>query len=361
MSKISVRQSALLWYVHLLAGLLHIASAATLFALAGNDSWEPVLTTSHEVWSETSCRVGSDNVDRCFEQLRDSRQHRFDVRLVCFLFAFWSGIVHLATILGGRWLSFGIFKGRFDIWNRVYKEDLKKGVSRMRWADYIISASLMITCIGIFAGVTDLYTLVLLALVEALVIIFGAISEKASTTSEQLQWFMVASAAYVVLWIPVLGTFTESIAAIPEEEKTVKNSLYVGISSFSSVYTGFAFIALWNIYDKFKSFYYKELYYIVLSLVSKTLLHWVLFFGLLGRGEQLYNDFHTQGSKRAYEPEKVFIVAGTVIGLGITSAIFLRCLWKRYSRDSRTWIELKRSIPSAGYTKLISKRAIYVQ
>ena len=362
MSVVTRKQSRLLWWVHLVAGLMHIASAITLLALVGADSWQPVLTTSHEIWSETPCRNNSDNVDRCFEQLRSTRNHKYDVGIVCFIFAFWSGFIHLVTIVGG-----GFLKNNFvNIWDGIYKKDLKTGVSRLRWVDYVISASLMVTCIGIFAGVTDLYTLLLLAVVEALVVVLGAISEKSNTTKEQWLWYGVACIAYVALWAPILATFLESIDSIPSEEKAVKRSLRIGIGVFAGVYSGFAIIAASNIITKFKYFYKNELFYIILSLVSKTQLHWVLFFGLIGRGERVYNEHHTEGSSSSYDPDKVIIVAGSILGIGLVLAITVYFLWKRFKNSSgATWVTLEKEIigiqaPSSEKARLIARKGIYV-
>ena len=329
------KQARILRGVHGLAGVGHIVSAIVILSLAVNSSWSPVLETSYEVWEETPCRrnLTLGGPERCFEQQRETETYDLNVSVVCFLFAFWSGLIHLLTV--------SVF------WNNVYKTDMSKGISRLRWSDYVISASLMIVFIAIFSGVVDVYSLLLLATLQALVVVFGYISEKSITTRDQWMWFLVAFGAYIIQWTPIVTTFFKGIDSIPEDESSVKRILYAGLFAFAGIYTSFAAVSAVNIWTKYKYYYAVEIAYVILSLVSKTLLHWVLFYSLLSRGERLYNENNPEGTDTTYSENSVYFAIGTSVGGGIIIAIGTLILWKCYkTQGGIPWVTLMRNLES---------------
>ena len=188
-------------------------------------------------------------------------------------------------------------------------------------------------------------------------VVLGYISEKSTTTSEQWLWFLVASVAYLILWGPIIITFAQGINDIPQEENSVKGILAAGISAFTLVYSSFAVVAAYNIYTRFRNYYKSEILYIVLSLVSKTLLHWVLFYSLLSRGERLYNANNPNGTGTTYSSTGVYASIGLSVGGGIILAIVFYVLWIK-NAGGDVWIECKKVITNLKKTTEISTKFI---
>lgn len=317
------RQGFWLKVAHWVAGIGHVGSAIAIVAASGGSSWSPALELSNEFWQETPCTVNKslDTTEECFVQSRVIDTFSYSIVWVCFLFAAWSGLLHFVTL----WF-----------WKRVYLEDLKRGVSRFRWYDYLLSSSLMITAIAVFAGIVDVWAILCIALLQAVVILMGQISERMISRPKQIMWFSIASIFYLAgVWLPLLITFVKSVGNIPEERENLPMILISGFSAFFFVYSSFASVSAYNIYTRFKRYLACEFAYIILSLVSKTLLHWVLFYSLLNRSENLSNEVYEPTQSSNIASDAVYAVIGITVGGGILLAIFFAIMWnlKRQSPE----------------------------
>ncbi|MFW9874340.1 MAG: heliorhodopsin HeR, partial [Candidatus Thorarchaeota archaeon] len=61
--------------------------------------------------------------------------------------------------------------------NKRYNENLKKGFNPYRWYEYAFSSSIMITFIALLFGVWDFWSLVMIFVLNATMIMFGYIME----------------------------------------------------------------------------------------------------------------------------------------------------------------------------------------
>ena len=65
-------------------------------------------------------------------------------------------------------------------WRKRYESNVAKGINPARWAEYSISASLMIVLIAMLSGVSDAVALLMLFGVNASMILFGLVMERAN-------------------------------------------------------------------------------------------------------------------------------------------------------------------------------------
>ncbi len=165
---------------------------------------------------------------------------------------------------------------------RWYESNLARGINPARWAEYSISASLMIVLIAMLPGITNLYALIGLFGVNSAMILFGWLMEQhnrpdRATTS----WWPFAFGCVVgiVPWI----TITIALVTSQQEGDGVPGFVY-GI--FVSLFVLFNCFALnqWLQYrrrGRFADYLYGEKVYLVLSLVAKSALAWQIYAGTL--------------------------------------------------------------------------------
>ena len=343
MAPLSPAQKKLLQWVNGIAGVGHLASAIVLVALASNEeTWRPALRTRYEVWNRLqSCDSGdtvatSTSDSNCFITSRKATEaYGIDVLWMCFFFAFWSGIVHLVSLVslsGPRWLQF----------RETYIQDIEAKYNRFRWLDYIGSASVMIVVIAIYSGIDETWFLVDIGLAQAIVIFFGAYGEWLSSENNQRTWdakiiFLATTLFYgFAVWGPIFQSFTLSIAEIPGTENVDTNLINGIFVSFFFTFSGFAFIYGLNLFfPKKVSYGAIELFYMILSLVSKTLLHWILFYAIFQRSETLVNEvFSSNSSGELLDETGILTVIIVILSLGIVAAIVAGLLWRRVSSSA---------------------------
>lgn len=163
-----------------------------------------------------------------------------------------------------------------------YERQLARGINPARWAEYSISASLMIVLIAMLPGITNLYALIGLFGVNAAMILFGWLMERENPPDQPVSWwaFGFGCIAGAVPWIAIT---TAIVVSEMEGEDGVPGFVY-GI--FVSLFVLFNCFALnqWLQYRKhgrFADYLYGEKVYLVLSLVAKSALAWQVFAGTL--------------------------------------------------------------------------------
>lgn len=165
---------------------------------------------------------------------------------------------------------------------RWYERQLERGINPARWAEYSISASLMIVLIAMLPGITNLYALIALFGVNAAMILFGWLMERENPPGQPVSWwaFGFGCVAGAVPWIAIT---TAIVVSEIDGEDGVPGFVY-GI--FVSLFLLFNCFALnqWLQYRKhgrFADYLYGEKVYLVLSLVAKSALAWQVFAGTL--------------------------------------------------------------------------------
>ena len=71
--------------------------------------------------------------------------------------------------------------------NKDYVENLKKGINPYRWHEYAFSSSIMVVLISTFVGVWDLWSLVMIFVLNAMMIMFGYLMELVNQRTEKTE------------------------------------------------------------------------------------------------------------------------------------------------------------------------------
>jgi Heliorhodopsin len=162
-----------------------------------------------------------------------------------------------------------------------YERTITRGINPARWAEYSISASLMVVLIAMLPGITNLYALIGLFAVNAAMILFGWLMERENPPGQPVTWwaFVFGCIVGIVPWIAI----TIALVVSQSEGDGVPGFVY-GI--FVSLFLLFNCFALnqWLQYrrkGRFADYVYGEKVYLVLSLVAKSALAWQVFAGTL--------------------------------------------------------------------------------
>lgn len=207
--------------------------------------------------------------DQTVSKLFPATEQLFEVNLAWFvaLFFFLSSMAHLYIA---------------TIYKKKYEADLKKGINRVRWFEYALSASVMMVAISLLSGIYDLSSLVMIFTLDALMNLLGLAMEVENERKPKLSWltFILGCIAGIVPWIVfaiyVYGAKEFGGGNIP----TFVYWIYVSIFLFFNSFAINMFLQYKKV-GKWKDYLYGEKAYIILSLVAKTLLAWQVFGGTL--------------------------------------------------------------------------------
>lgn len=190
----------------------------------------------------------------------------FPFGIVVSMFLFLSAIAHF--IIVSPW------------GNKIYNEDLEKGINRFRWYEYSISSSLMIVAISLLFGVYDIGSLILIFSINAVMNLFGLLMEEINQYREKTDWkpFIFGSIAGIVPWIVVIlyAFGNSSPSEVPWFVYALAGSYFVFFNLFPV-----NMILQYKKVGKWKDYLYGEKAYIVLSLVAKSVLAWIAFAGVM--------------------------------------------------------------------------------
>jgi len=165
--------------------------------------------------------------------------------------------------------------------NDKYNENLKKGMNPYRWYEYAFSSSLMIFLIASFAGVWEIWSLVMIFVLNAMMIMFGYLMEKINQYTEKTDWspFILGCISGGTPWLVVYAYF---IAAITSVSQNVPTFVYLIVSIYFVLFMVFALnmVLQYKGVGRWKDYLYGERMYIILSFVAKSLLAWLVFSGI---------------------------------------------------------------------------------
>lgn len=161
---------------------------------------------------------------------------------------------------------------------RTYERDLRRGINRFRWAEYSVSATLMVILIGFYSGITSINAVIAVAGANVGMILFGWLQELMNppgrrTTTMLPFWFgtIVGLAPWVSIAFNVAGS------------ETVPGFVYGIVVVQAVLFFSFG-LNQWLQYrgvGRWADYAYGEKVYLVLSLVAKSLLAWQIFGGSL--------------------------------------------------------------------------------
>ncbi|MEA5061126.1 MAG: heliorhodopsin HeR [Erysipelotrichaceae bacterium] len=167
--------------------------------------------------------------------------------------------------------------------NDIYNRDLKKGINKFRWFEYALSSSIMIVLIATLFGIHDIGSLLLIFVLNASMNLFGLLMEQLNSKraeGEKVHWgpFVYGSIAGITPWIVIVIYMIGAgdLGQVPWFVWTIAATYLVAFNTFP-----INMILQYMKVGKWKDYLYGEKVYIVLSLVAKTLLAWLVFFGAM--------------------------------------------------------------------------------
>jgi hypothetical protein len=162
-----------------------------------------------------------------------------------------------------------------------YVDGLKRHINIYRWVEYSLSSSIMIVIILQLNGVTDYIALIAIFGVNVSMILFGWLQERYSQPgSGDMLPFWFGCIAGAVPWIAI---FINMLSPSGPPETTVPGFVIGIVISLFIFFNCFALVQ-WKQYKaegKWADYLYGERWYIILSLVAKSLLAWQVFVGAL--------------------------------------------------------------------------------
>lgn len=163
-----------------------------------------------------------------------------------------------------------------------YARDLQQGINKLRWYEYALSSSLMIVLISTLFGVRDVASLVLIALSNAAMNLFGLDMEliNAGTTKvgKKINWlpFIFGTIIGLAPWAAIafyIGV-NPNLGDVPGFVWAILATYFIAFNTFP-VNMILQYLGI----GKFKDYLHGERGYIVLSLVAKSILTWLVIFG----------------------------------------------------------------------------------
>jgi len=165
--------------------------------------------------------------------------------------------------------------------NDRYVENLQKGMNPYRWYEYSVSSSVMIFLITFLLGIWDFWSLVMIVVLNAMMIMFGYLMEVLNQYTEKTKWspFVLGCISGFTPWVVLFGYFAAAISVAETQPPTF---VYIIIFMYFFLFNIFALnmFLQYKKVSKWKDYLYGERMYILLSLIAKTLLAWIVFAGI---------------------------------------------------------------------------------
>ncbi|RZN62549.1 heliorhodopsin HeR [Methanonatronarchaeum sp. AMET6-2] len=162
-----------------------------------------------------------------------------------------------------------------------YNKYLKNGMNPYRWYEYSVSSSIMIVLIALFVGVWDFWSLVMIFVLNAMMIMFGLLMEKINSLKREVDWsaYILGSISGFTAWIVIAAYF---IAAIATAETQPPTFVYLILFIYFILFNTFSLnmVLQYKGIGRWRDYLYGEKVYIILSLTAKTLLAWLVFVGV---------------------------------------------------------------------------------
>jgi hypothetical protein len=166
------------------------------------------------------------------------------------------------------------------MFKKKYTVGLENKINMFRWYEYALSSSLMIVLIAVLFGVYEIGSLILIFGSNASMNLFGLLMEKVNQNKEKVDWlpFFYGAFAGIIPWIVVImyAFGNSDPTKVPWFVYAVFGSYFVFFNLFPINMT-----LQYKKIGKWKDYLYGERAYIILSLVAKSVLAWLVFFGLM--------------------------------------------------------------------------------
>jgi len=206
--------------------------------------------------------------DPIARQFSQGNAHAFDMKigLITPFFLYLSAAAHLFIC---------------TVWREGYIAGINNNINRARWWEYAVSSSLMIVMIAVLFGCWDLSSLLGICGCNVSMNLYGLLMEEANDLSNKdkpVNWtsFWVGCFAGTVPWVLVMIAFLGAgdYSNVPGFVYGLLVGYFIFFNSFPvNMYLQYARISHW------KDYRVGEVTYIWLSLLSKSLLAWLVFGG----------------------------------------------------------------------------------
>jgi hypothetical protein len=244
----------------IMAGL-HAAQAVVVFLLS-----DP----QRGVWTITANHLTLDPSSTPDKPVLASATHTiFDVHLAYLVVAFFllSAAAHLFVA---------------TVYRRRYEINLKKGINKVRWVEYALSASTMMVGIALLSGIYDLGSLVMIFGLTAIMNLMGLAMEIYNQGRDKVSWlaFNIGSLAGILPWVVIGIYFWAGNKYGAGDIPTFVYYIYASIFLFFNCFA-INMILQYKKVGKWRNYLYRERVYIILSLLAKSALAWQVFVGAL--------------------------------------------------------------------------------
>jgi hypothetical protein len=147
----------------------------------------------------------------------------------------------------------------------------------LQWTEYSLSAGIMTWLIAAMSGITELRTLISLLFMNVVLQALGYMIEKRVADRQDVSVLtFIAWTTFMAIWIPIIISF---ITTVETSDVPVPDIVYGIVWMLLALYAAFGVNQLLYVGQKI-SWEQSQRGYIVLSLVSKSLLTWMTYFGL---------------------------------------------------------------------------------
>jgi len=165
---------------------------------------------------------------------------------------------------------------------KKYVANLKKGMNPVRFYEYALSSSLMIVLIGMLVGVWDIGTMIAIFGVNAAMNLFGIMMELHNQKTDKVNWtsFVYGCFAGIIPWIVIFMYFLGAIGSTGAKPPAFVYAIIPTIFVFFNIFALNMFLQYKKV-GPWKNYLFGERVYIILSLVSKSILAWMIFAGTL--------------------------------------------------------------------------------
>lgn len=242
--------------LHLIQGLLMLILGVTNQKFK---DFEFTLTTTYRVFEE----IGPQEFDVYTDLQNYATVNYLGIAVASFLLL--SALAHL--LIAGP-----LFKS--------YVKNLESEMNPYRWYEYALSSSVMIVLIALFFGVTNVWMLFLMFILNASMNLFGYAQENVNRyKTDGVSWssYIFGWFAGIAPWV-VIFSYLINAGELSEIPTFVYAILVVELIFFMSF--AFNMLLQYKRIGKWKNYLYGERTYQILSLIAKTLLAWLVFGGL---------------------------------------------------------------------------------
>ncbi len=167
------------------------------------------------------------------------------------------------------------------VYFKWYGQGLARGINKVRWIEYAVSASTMMVAISLLVGVYDAASLIMLFALTATMNLMGLVMEVHNQTTKKTSWlsYIIGCFAGIIPWI-VIALYIWVGAANGSSAPSFVYWIFVSIAIFFNCFA-LNMLLQYKKIGPWRDYVYGERVYIVLSLVAKSLLAWQVFAGTL--------------------------------------------------------------------------------